>query len=363
MDPKRFLAVLIIIILAVLATLASVTFYLDPLFHYRAPRQGYYYDLPEQNERLQNDGIMRHFDYDAIVTGTSMCQNFKTSEVDALFDTKSIKTCFSGGTFYEIANALDTAFAANPEIRYVFRGIDYIQIPDEPDKLNYDAAQYPEYITNGPGIDDINYLLSKTVFFDYTVNMIKDRIAGVPGGVESFDVYENYTEDIVNGSGYGYDALVALYGDVSYQGPGQVQTLSEEEAATARENAAQNITRLANEHPDTQFYLFLTPYSIYYWKLSSEEGTIDKQIDAEKIMIEEVIGCDNIHLYSFNDMEDVVCDLDNFSDKLHYSEKINSMILEYMKEGKGLITKDNYISYLERERKLYNDYDYYGHFY
>ena len=363
MSPKRFLAILIIIILTVLGTLAAVTFYLDPLFHYRAPRAGYYYDLPEQNERLQNDGILRHFDYDAVVIGTSMCQNFRTSEVDALFDTHSVKTCFSGGTIHEIAEALDTAFAARPDIGNVFRGIDYIQIMYDPYELNYDESQYPGYITNGPGIDDINYLLSKTVFFDYTVNMISNRIAGVPGGVESFDVYGNYTDDIVNGTGYGYDALVTLYGDISYKGPGEVRSLSEEEVQTVRESTALNITRLANEHPDTQFYLFLTPYSIYYWKLSSEEGTIDKQIDAEKIMIEEILECDNIHLYSFNDMEDLVCDLDNFSDKLHYSEKVNSLILKYMKEGTGLITKDNCASYIERERKLYNDYDYYGHFY
>ncbi|MBR5377285.1 MAG: hypothetical protein IK139_08395, partial [Lachnospiraceae bacterium] len=112
------------------------------------------------------------------------------------------------------------------------------------------------------------------------------------------------------------------------------------------------------ENPDTVFYLFITPYSIFKWMDYSEEGNINRMIEAEKVMIEEILKCDNIRLFSFDDDPDIVCNPDNYSDKLHYSEEINSLILQNMKDGKGLLTKDNYLERIERERSFFNTYDY-----
>ena len=66
--------------LAVLAVCAAATIYIDPFFHYHAPLQEYQYPINE--ERYQNDGIVKHFEYDALITGSSMCENFKTTEFD-----------------------------------------------------------------------------------------------------------------------------------------------------------------------------------------------------------------------------------------------------------------------------------------
>lgn len=70
------------------------------------------------------------------------------------------------------------------------------------------------------------------------------------------------------------------------------------------------------------------------------------------------MSCQNIKLYSYNDDFRIVTDLDNYKDLSHYGEWINSYILEQMKAGKGLISKNNYKAYLERERNFYNNYDY-----
>ena len=50
----------------------------DPFFHFHRPdTAAYYYEL--NSERYQNDGISRYFDYDALITGTSMSENFRTT--------------------------------------------------------------------------------------------------------------------------------------------------------------------------------------------------------------------------------------------------------------------------------------------
>ena len=73
--------------LALLVAQAAVICVVDPYFHYHKPLKGLYYTL--DNERSQNDGIIRHFNYDAMIIGTSMAENFKTSEMDELWMTRT----------------------------------------------------------------------------------------------------------------------------------------------------------------------------------------------------------------------------------------------------------------------------------
>ena len=105
-----------------LVLFAPITIYIDPLFHYHKPLTNYEY--PISNERYQNDGITRHFEYDSIITGTSMAQNFKTSEADQMFHANFIKVCFSGGRFKEIKDNLRRAYDADKNIKYVIASLD-----------------------------------------------------------------------------------------------------------------------------------------------------------------------------------------------------------------------------------------------
>lgn len=77
-------------------------------------------------------------------------------------------------------------------------------------------------------------------------------------------------------------------------------SLTEAECETVKSNIQQNVTSLAQAHPETVFYYFFSPYSIAYWGELLEDGTLNKQIEAEKIAIEEILKCENIKLYSFN---------------------------------------------------------------
>lgn len=77
MKHTTYLKISILGTLLTLAALAGITIYVDPLFHYHAPLGSLQYPL--YDERYMNDGIVRHFDYDAIITGSSMTENFKTS--------------------------------------------------------------------------------------------------------------------------------------------------------------------------------------------------------------------------------------------------------------------------------------------
>lgn len=123
-------------------------------------------------------------------------------------------------------------------------------------------------------------------------------------------------------------------------------------------NIRQNVTDLADEHPETTFYLFFPPYSICYWDVLDNNGEVDWRIDAEEAAIEELLKHPNIRLYSFCSNFDLVCNLDNYKDAGHYGEWVNSWMLEWMQDDRYLLTKQNYREYLDTIRDFYGSYDY-----
>lgn len=330
-----------------LCLIAGVTVYIDPLFHFHPPLMDYEY--PINNERYQNDGIVRNFEYDGIITGTSMTENFMTSEADQIFAANFIKVPFSGGTYREINDNLRRAYDAGQNIRYVIRDLNYGGMMQNKDAYREDA-EYPTYLYNNNLLDDVNYILNKSILLDYTRQVIKYTDAG--NRTTSFDVYVNWNGGVI----FGRDNVLKSY--TLGEKAKAAQSLSEEAKEVLLENIRQNVTDLAYEHPETIFYLFFPPYSICYWDVLKNDGLIDQYIEAEEITIEEILQCPNIKLYSFRTNFELVCDLENYKDQAHYGQWVNSWMLERMYADEYLLTEENYQDYINKIREFYKSYDY-----
>ena len=334
--------------LGLLALLGGLTAVVDPYFHYHKPLKALQYRI--YNERYQNDGIGKHFDYDAIITGTSMTQNFKTSELDALFGTNAIKVPFSGGGYKEINENLARALKTHPHTRLVVRGLDYNGLMHPADWSRYEADFYPDYLYDSKPYNDVKYLFNKSVWFNETLYTLAYTRSG--GKTTTFDAYNNW----MAGRTFGKEALLS-----SYSRPQKVSTdaaFSDTVRETVYETVTQNITALAAAYPDTEFYLFFTPYSILFWDSVHQYGNLGQYLDAEKYAIELMLPYENIHLFSFFLDTDVICNFDNYKDANHYGEWVNSQILQWMHEGHGELTAENYEEYCRQEREFYTSYDY-----
>lgn len=152
----------------------------DPLFHYHAPIKGVNYTLDD--ERYQNNGIVKHYTYDAMITGTSMTENFKTSQMDELFGTNGIKTCFMGGSYKEISDNIRVALEYNPELKLVIRATDQFDIINNPDKHPSTdpetTFEYPWFIIDDNIFNDVEYVLNKALLSD-TLKAVKQTISHV----------------------------------------------------------------------------------------------------------------------------------------------------------------------------------------
>lgn len=349
MNFKKWVNIFIIELLGIVILSISFCIIVDPFFHYHKPLPQLFYVL--NNERYQNDGILKHFDYDAIITGTSMTENFKTSEFNKLFNTNSIKVPFSGGTFKEMNDNIATAFRTNHQVKYVVRSLDTYKILSDKDEMRNDLGNYPEYLYNDNWLDDFQYFLNVDVAKS-AVKIIKTSIKNKEGGITSFDEYANWNDD------YKFGAKYVLKKRTEYKKADKIEALTEKDKEIIKANIKQNVTDLAYAHPETTFYYFFPPYSIACWGEEYEKGNLLKNIEIEQYAIELILECPNIKLFSFNTMADITTNLDNYKDTLHYGEWINSKMLEFMKNDVGLLTKENYKKYIEEEKSLYLNYPY-----
>lgn len=334
-------------ILAAFVLLAAFTIYIDPFFHYHAPQENLAYPLSDSNARYQNDGILRHFTYDGVITGTSMAENFKTSEADQLFDANFIKVPFPGGRYKEVNDNLKQVWASGKDIKYVIRCLDYSMLVEDKDSV-FSGTEYPEYLYDNDPLNDVNYLLNKEVLYK-AFSVLLHTAAG--GKTTDFDEYGNWSSTF----SYGAEAILGYKLEERAE---TARRLTEDERSMILGNIRQNVTDLADKHPETIFYLFFSPYSICYWDLMDNSGDVDWMIDAEQVAIEELLKHSNIRLYSFCDNFDLVCNLDNYKDVAHYGEWVNSWILEWMREDQYLLTEQNYREYIDTIRDFYGSYDY-----
>lgn len=340
------------IVISALVVIGGFVYRVDPYFHYHKPYiDSYYYEL--NNQRSQNDGISKHFDYNALITGTSMTENFKTSELDEIFGVNSVKVSYSGGSYKEMNDNLVIALKNNSNLRMVVRGLDTGMFFDDPNRMREDLGKYPTYLYDDNPFNDVNYLFNKDVIFSRAYAMAKANDAeDFMPGITSFDTYSRWQ------SGYTFGMNTVLPDRVIYNGVGDPVHLSDEEKNVIYNHITQNVTSLADEYPETDFYYFFTPYSIAWYKGLVENGTIYRQIEAEQYIIELILEHENIKLFSLNGVEDIITDINNYKDAIHYATWINSYILRCMHDDLYRLTKENYQEYIDKELQLFIDFDY-----
>lgn len=330
---------------------AFPTIYIDPYFHYHAPLE--FYQYPIYNAWYQNDGIARNFAYDAVITGTSMTENFKTSELDELFGTTSVKIPYSGASYLQINTLLEQALRHTPNVKMVLRGLDMNRIGDEVTAIRSDVP-FPEYLYNDNPFDDVNYILNKSIFTGATLYTINYTKTG--NMTTSFDTYANWMSDEFT---FGRKSFDQFYD--SFTTMGNVvndQSYSGVEYEMMQSNINQNVISLARDYPDTVFYYFITPYSIVHFGQLKSVGTLKKQIDFQRAATELILENDNIKLFSFLDEYELITNLDNYKDPSHYGEWVNTMILNWMNNDEHLLTKTTYSAYYDEIFEFYNNFDY-----
>lgn len=328
-----------------LSVIAGITAWVDPFLHYHAPLPSLQYPL--KDERYQNDGIIRHYEYDALITGTSMTSNFKPSEMNELWGVNAVKTSYSGAGYHELCESIERAFSHQPDLKYVVCSLDSNFLMRDADEDEYTG--YPDYLYDENPFNDVSYLLNKEVV-PKTIAVLNYTRAGEK--TPNRDEYGRWSQYMT----YGKDAVLAT--TVELPRIDEEDVFTEAERAMVTENVTENFLAVAKAHPQTEFYLFFPPYSICNWEAVVKQKALKSCLQQEQLAVELLLEADNVHIFSFADRLDIIGDLNNYSDSLHYGEWINSELLQMMYEGTNELTKDNYKDYYEKVYQIYQEYEY-----
>lgn len=346
MSPKKWGVWAISIFSLMIVFIALITYIVDPYFHYHEPLNGISYRLYEQ--RYINDGISRHFDYNAVITGNSLSENFKTSELDSLFDSKSIKLPYSGAGYNELWDSLDRTLSYNSSVEKVFVVVDTGDILRDKDYTRY--TDYPEYLYDDIIWNDSMYLWNKDTFYRGTLYNLLMSIRGMES--TTFDEYSAKEEET------GADIVIPLMGEIPNSEDAVSWGYGEDDEQRVIDNINTNILGVTQKYPEITFYLLYPPPSIARWGQYYTWGDLNCRLESCKTATGLLLQQENIRLYSFQDDFELACDLDNYTDTIHYTPEIASYMLSMIADGQRELTLDNFEDYFIKITDFYTKFDY-----
>ena len=326
--------------LAILIVIAGAIAIVDPFFHYHKPLEQLSYRLG--NQSYINPGIVRHFEYDSLIAGTSMTENFKTSYFKEVLGVNAVKVPYSGGRSQNMSIIIDMALKSNPYLKTVYFGLDLSMLKHD---IEETRNPLPYYLYDAELSNDINYLLNKDILLERVAVNLLMTIKGE--GSTTFDEY-SYWHDTSTFSQY---TAMEVYKNIRNDGSSGISL--NEALNIADDNLRENILPLIEEYPDVKFVIFYPPYSILFWHRNYAEH----DLSILEHSIKTLISYENVELFLFQNKADLVTNLYNYRDTRHYNADINMYMVDCFKNGVHRLSPENYEAEFEKQKTLLYSFD------
>ena len=345
MQPKRWLAGFLGIFLAGVAGCMALVIWVDPFFQYHKPLAWFPYLV--DNQVNQNPGLAKHMDYDGILIGSSMTASFNTDWFEELMGMKTQKLSYNGSYPKDLSNIMQLVFdAKGDQVKAVYMAVDQSTFSADPEETKFPVT---DYLYDDNVFNDVPYLLNKDVLLDYILRPLADR----KDASDWAELYKPWWTDE-----YYNKANVLMYYEAA-------EEKREEEALAAdyfkdavEENLQKNILPYIEAHPETEFYIFYPPYSILFWNDVTREKELEAVIGRLEYMTERLLNYENVHVFNFLGKEDIICNLNNYADYMHYHKNVCRYITECFATGENELHPENYGQAFDEIRTLAMSYNY-----
>ena len=336
---RRWAALLLGAVLVLLGLCAAVVRTVDPFFHYHAPDPAgeVWFD-----QRAQSAGLLRTQDYDTVFMGSSLAANFRAQWFDVYYGGKTVKVSLPNGSFAEFTTALDYAFSKQ-EVQRVIFGLD-------PNLLARDAAEapdaLPEHLYDDDPLNDGAYLLNKDVLMRSFYTALKKLRGETQALTDAF---------LWDGNVY-FSREIAI---AAYERPEKSGETAPADAflAAGRENLAY-VTGWLEDHPDTEFLFYFSPYSILFWDKMDRLGQAEAMLTLLEEATATLLAYPNAELHFYMADPDIITDLDAYADHIHMAGAVTYRMAQAMPTGEYRLTAENRTEVLDGLRTFVVNYDY-----
>jgi hypothetical protein len=330
MKPIAWILKFILLSLLTLLIMGVINFTVDPFQQYR---KAHFYKPIYDNERYLNPGLAKTYEYNQVIIGSSMTENFLLSDIKEIlgFD-KPIKFCMSGATAYEMKTMLDSAYQ-HRTIDSVIYGADFFSFTGSTTRLFNGEGSLPFYLYDNNRLNDYRYLLS----FDTFKFSLDSFVLLKPAVMFDFNRMYQWQHALSESDFNGTNRIREWKNKVGFNPDYHKDEYS---LVAMKANIDVNLIPLVQNHPETTFYIFYPPYSILAFKNMKEKGWLGTVEQFKYHLFIQLAHYPNVKIYDFQASKEVTCNLDNYKDLLHYHQRINKWMLEQMKNDNYLV-KDN----------------------
>lgn len=329
---KQFFTASVILLLA--CVLAVVVF--DPFFQYHKPLKGLKAVLTDKE--YQCVGSLKTFDYDSVIAGSSVSENYNNGWFDQGFGCKSIKAIRSYGATADLCYLLDIAFE-HQDLKYVFYNLDPSALEADPE-TTYELTGCPMYLYDDNYVNDVRYWLNKGVLMEKIPYLIANSLMG--------DYDENNSYNWAQWKEFNSDMILGLY----IRKPSVSEMKPRDYYEDLLRKNLDLLTDRITAHPETEFYIFVPPYSMLWWDNIYREGDTETYLYNMEQAMKTLLAYENVKMFYFQNDREIITDLENYMDILHFSPEINRYICDSLIAGKRQVNSENYAEEIRSMRDL-----------
>lgn len=318
---KKWLLRLCALVLAMVLLLCACAYCIDPYMQYRVRDNTYLL-----NSRLVTPGLIKNYDYDTVLIGSSMIQNTDMQLFRDTLGGRPLKITTGAISLTEISKLTQKIQELGKAENYYICLDQYLfqkEIWDDMDR-------FPDYLMDEHLYNDYRYLLGyetwmRFIPIDLALSAAKALGISLPekfSQATSIDYLEDWRQDWQFGTQYVLN---------SYSPPAAAQQEDCEIMYSRMVNRLESYLSLLDFQKGS-YTFFFPPYSALFWHYAYQAGYGETYLKLKAYAIDRLAEYDNVEVYDFQ-ADSLICDLDNYKDYTHYAPEINDWMLTCMANG------------------------------
>lgn len=326
-SPQKWIVSFFAIVLAILITLSGLAYIVDPFFQFRIKDNSYLL-----NEWFVGSGLIKNYDYDTLILGSSMTQNFDMDLIREKLDSQPLHVGLGGVNSLELGELINLAYEANKAERY-FVCVDMYAFTNDAE-----TSRNPSYLLRNDVLSRFHYLLSYEPWFRYIpvdLSLITLDWMGV-SLPPKFEYRRNIDKlgDWRMNFTFGEEVVLKNYKSAKF-------SVSVVDTDNLYNRMIEHIDRYLSEFnfKNGQHIFFFPPYSSLYWCDAQDSGYFDSYLQAKRYFVKKATGY-GATMYDFQ-CADFTTDLNNYKDTTHYTPEINNWMVDCFANLEYVITEQN----------------------
>ncbi|WP_278347771.1 hypothetical protein [Helicobacter pullorum] len=352
LSPKQFIFGVCLIPLPVVVVLFGILWLYDPLqlFHKPIFRETTFFG----DMRLAARGIIRYYDFDSVILGTSMLENTSAKEAGEKLGGKWVNLSLINSSYDERAVVLEYLFGYK-----------------KPQKIIYSLESFT--IASIKDSSRFDYLYDENPLDDFKVYLNDKFILCALAWRESKDCTGRDLEELLKWSNH-EDLKILFGGFEKWLKYGKKETIAmlknikdtpfvvkkdNFDLEKQRSYIQTYVLDFVAENPQTQFYFIVPTYSRLSYRIGS--GDFDNKVFYNRALnlkwfVQELEKYPNAKIYGFDTL-DYADDIANYRDFTHYNVDMNSLHLDSIRGEKHILDSNNIDSYLKVMEDKIKNYD------